>query len=126
MVKGAARIDTLEDGRAHLRGLDAGSGSDLVVVVRSLVPAWLEQLGREATEAGVRVLVAAEPPAALAGEALDGWEIGVCTAALAAGAADVEGIARTRVARVREVGDLLAAHAPSAASASVPAPEAAS
>lgn len=124
MVTGAARIDTLEDGRALLRGLDAGSGSDLVVVVRSVVPAWLPQLVTAAIEAGSRVLVAAEPPAELVGEALDGWEIGVCTAALAAGAADVLGIDRRRVARVREVGDLLAAHAPQPAPAA--APEAAS
>ena len=60
----------------------------------------------------------------LAGETLDGWEIGVCAAALAAGAADVQGLDRTRVARVREVGDLLAAHALQPAPAA--APEAAS
>lgn len=121
MVTGAARIDTLEDGRARLRGLDAASGADLVVVVRSVVPAWLEELVAEAAAGGSRVLVAAEPLPDLAGEALDGWEIGVCTAALAAGAADVVGIDRKRVARVREVGELLAAHAP----APVAAPEAA-
>lgn len=124
MVTGAARIETLEDGRARLRGVDAGAGADLVVVVRSVVPAWLEQLVVEAGRAGSRVLVTAEPPADLAGEALDGWEIGVCTATLAAGVADVLGIDRTRVARVREVGDLLAAHALQPAPAA--APEAAS
>ena len=124
MVTGASRIETLEDGLGRLRGVDAGSGSDLVVVVRSVVPAWLEPLVTEAIEAGSRVLVAAEPPPGLVGETLDGWEIGVCTAALAAGAADVLGIDGTRVARVREVGDLLAAHAPQPAPAA--APEAAS
>ena len=79
-----------------------------------------DELG--AFQLGSTVVVEAEPPAALEGEALDGWEIGVCTAALGAGAADVLGVDPLRVARVAEVIARLAAPAPATATA----PEAAS
>ena len=62
-------------------------------------------------------MVEAVAPEGLAGEALDGWEIGIATAALLAGAADVTGIAPQRLARVREVDAALAAADATAASA---------
>jgi hypothetical protein len=112
VVTGATRIEGLEAGRARLADGSVGAGSELVVPVRDVVPAWLVDLVSEAGLVGASVVVEAEPPADLEGEVLDGWEIGVCTAALGAGATDVLGIAPRRVARVREVGDLLAAPAP--------------
>lgn len=111
MVTGPARINDLEAGRELLVGGSVGGGSTLVVPVRAVVPSWLVELAAEAADLGIDVLVEAEPPADLDGEALDGWEIGVCTAALASGAADVIGVDPRRVARVREIGDLLVAHA---------------
>lgn len=122
MVTGRARVESLEAGLAYLAGLGDGAGSELIVPVRYAVPAWLADLAAAAAVVGSTVVVEAEPPAALEGEALDGWEIGVCTAALGAGAADVLGVDPRRVARVDEVIALLDAHAPATATA----PEAAS
>lgn len=113
---GRARIESLQAGLAAA----AGPGTtDLVVPVSGSVPAWLGDLvhGAAAADGEVRVLIEAEPPADLEGAALDGWEIGVCTAAVAAGVDDVLGVDPQRVTRVRQVGVLLAAHAPQ------PAPE---
>jgi hypothetical protein len=114
VVTGATRIDSLESGLARLADRSGGVGSELVVPVRDVVPDWLADLVSAASLVGATVVVEAEPSAELVGDALDGWEIGVCTAALAAGAADVLGVEPRRVARVHEVTALLAAHAPEA------------
>ncbi|WP_421119375.1 hypothetical protein ACE2AJ_18765 [Aquihabitans daechungensis] len=119
MVTGRARIDSLEAGLASLGDHPGAPGAELVVPVRSSVPPWLADLVAAAAVVDATVVVEAEPSAELSVEALDGWEIGVCTAALQAGAADVLGVDPRRVARVHEVTALLAAHAPH------PAPEAA-
>lgn len=103
MVRGRARIDSLAAGRDLLAGEAIGVGDPLVVPVVDAVPAWLGELVTVAASRGVEVLVEAEPPADRDGEALDGWEIGVCTAAFAAGATDVVGVDPQRVARVRTV-----------------------
>ncbi len=84
----------------------------LVVLVDEAVPAWFGDLVDAARASGAAVVVQAAAPHGLAGEALAGWEIGVCTAALAAGASDVVGVDARRVARVREVDAALTAHAP--------------
>lgn len=120
MVTGPARIDTLEAGLARLAAASRGPVVPLVVPVRAVVPAWLEDLVVAADAAETAVVVDAAAPRDLAGEALAGWEIGVCTAAFASGAADVLGVDPRRVARVREVHASLAAHGPA------PAPEVAS
>lgn len=120
MVTGRVRIDSLEAGRTHLGAVAVGDPAALVVLVRRSVPPWLATLVAEA--AGQPVIVEAAAPAGLVGEALAGWEIGVATAAFAAGAVEVEGIDPRRVARVREVTALLAAHAPQAAPLEEPAP----
>lgn len=111
MVTGRARIDSLEAGQAHLAGGQGAVSEELIVPVRAVVPVWLADLVAVASVAGSTVVVEAEPPADLVGEALDGWEIGVCTVALAAGAADVLGVDPRRVARVHEVDALLGAAA---------------
>jgi hypothetical protein len=93
-------VDTLEGGRDLLAsGVDQGR---LAVVVTASVPRWLGRLVQEAAAASVTVVVIARCPDALHGEAIDGWEIGIVTAALAAGA-EVEGIAERRVARVASI-----------------------
>lgn len=120
MVPGRARIESLEAGRRALDQVAPGERAHLVVPVAEAVPSWLADLVVTAAGAQAEVTVEAEPPADLEGEALDGWEIGVCTAALAAGATEVAGIDPRRVTRVREVWAALAAHAPQ------PAPEPAS
>ena len=115
MVTDRARIDSLEAGRV---ALDAQEGTDhleLVVSVRSTIPPWLIELVVVATARGSVVLVEAEAPPGLPAETLAGWEIGVCTAALTAGAIEVFGIAPSTVARVREVIGALAAAASDAA-----------
>jgi hypothetical protein len=111
VVTGPARIDTLDAGLARLAAAGRGPAVPLVVPVRAVVPAWLEDLVVAAAAAETAVVVDAAAPHDLAGDARAGWEIGVCTAAFASGAADVLGIDPRRVARVREVHDSLAAHA---------------
>ncbi len=112
MVTGRARIDSLEAGLTLLADDTHGTGSELVVPVRSVVPSWLADLVAAAAVVGSTVVVEAEPPAELGGEELDGWEIGVCTVALGAGAADVLGVDPRRVARVEEVTALLGDQVP--------------
>ncbi len=82
-----------------------------MVTVQEAVPGWLTALVAAARAVGASVVIEAEAPSDLAGESLAGWEIGVCTASLGAGAAEVTGISPHRVARVREVDALLAAAA---------------
>lgn len=108
------RIESLEAGGSALSAAPDPAETGLVVPVSTAVPTWLGALVEAASAAGAAVFVEAEPPADLEGEALDGWEIGLCTAALAAGAAGVLGIDPQRVRRVREVDGALAAHAPGA------------
>ena len=122
MVTGRARIDSLEAGLAYLAGGTDEPGSELVVPVAVTVPTWLADLVAAAAVVGSTVVVEAEPSAGLSGEELDGWEIGVCTAALTAGAADVLGVDPRRVARVHEVTALLDTHALETAPAPEPAP----
>jgi hypothetical protein len=117
VVSARVRIDSLEAGREHLRGAEAGRSDVFVVAVADAVPGWLGSLVRAAAGVEVPVVVEAVAPEGLAGEALDGWEIGIATAALLAGAADVTGIAPQRLARVREVDAALAAADATAASA---------
>lgn len=112
MVTGPGRIDTLEAGLARLAAAEGGTVEPLVVILDQAVPAWLASLVDAAAARGAAVVVQAAAPHGLAGEALAGWEIGVCTAALAAGVSDVVGVDARRVARVREVDAALAAHAP--------------
>lgn len=112
MVRGRARIESLEAGRDALAEGIAGGGEALVVPVADTLPGWFERLAIEAAAQGVAVLVEAEPPADRDGEVLDGWEIGLCTTALTLGADDVLGIDPRRVARVRTVVDTLDAAAP--------------
>ncbi|HWJ60918.1 MAG TPA: hypothetical protein VNS19_03035 [Acidimicrobiales bacterium] len=119
MVTDRVRIDGLAAGRARLAQGDLASRSVLVVTVTRRVPDWLDELVAAASEVGASVLVEAVPPTHLVGPERDGWEIGVCTTALGAGAADVAGVAPQRVARVREITARLAEPAP------MPAPEAA-
>jgi hypothetical protein len=93
-------VDTLEGGRDLLAsGVDQGR---LAVVATASVPKWLDLLVQEAAAASVTVVVIARRPDGLDGDAIDGWEIGIVTAALAAGA-QVEGIAERRVARVASI-----------------------
>ena len=121
MVTGRARIDSLEAGQAHLAdGADA-SGTELVVPVRTVVPAWLADLAALAAVTGSTVVVEAEPPAANAAVHTPISQPSSASSTRSAGAADVLGIDPGRVARVQEVDVLLAAHAPSPV-----APEAAS
>lgn len=102
MVTDRVRIDGLAAGRDHLAG-DRPEGSVLVVTIDQRVPYWLGELALAATEVGAIVIVEAAAPDGLEDEARAGWEVGVATAALAAGAVDVAGIAPERVARVREI-----------------------
>ena len=105
MAVGPARIETLEAGDALLA---AGSlDQPLVVPVRDVVPGWLSELIVEVHQRGGTVVVSAEPPPALTGESLDGWEIGICTAALRAGVDQVTGVSTERMRRVRAVLDSL-------------------
>ena len=105
MAVGPARIETLEAGGALLA---AGSlDQPLVVPVHEVVPGWLPELVVQVHRRGGTVVVSAEPPPVLTGESLDGWEIGVCTAALQAGVDQVTGLTTERVRRVRAVLDSL-------------------
>ena len=70
------------------------------MVVTDAVPADLAEV---VAAASGPVVVRAQAPVGLAGETLAGWEIGVATAALQAGAATVEGIDPERLRRVRAV-----------------------
>lgn len=106
MVTDRVRIDSLAAGRAHLANAELAAGSVLVVPVDRAVPPWLAELVAAARLVGATVLVEAETPAGLDGEPAAGWQIGVCTAALAVGA-EVAGIDPQRVARVREIADSL-------------------
>lgn len=104
MVTDGAQTTSLADGLAALAdAADRTEPLTLVVPVVEAVPPWLVGLAAAAHDQGARVLVSAEPPAGATGEAADGWEIGVCTAALAAGVDDVVGIDPRRVTRVRAV-----------------------
>jgi hypothetical protein len=80
--------------------------AELEIVVTDAVP---DDLAVTVAATPGPVVVRAQAPAALVGDALAGWEIGVATAALLAGAAGVEGIAPERVRRVRAVVDALGA-----------------
>lgn len=111
MVTGRVRVETLEDGRAALAGSATPAALVLEVAVDQRVPAWLGDLVALARSAGASVSVVAVAPSAVTAagdEALAGWEIGVCTAALAAGADEIVGIDPTRVARVRTIVGALA------------------
>jgi len=119
VVTDRVRIDSLAAGREHLARAQRVPGSVLVVPIDRTVPAWLGELAAAAHVVDATVVAEARRPADLVGEAGDGWEIGVCTAALAAGADDVTGIDARRVARVRDVTACLDA-------ARAPAPEDAS
>lgn len=103
MVTGPARIDSLAEALARLAAPPRPSGEAVVVTVDRTVPTWLPDLVAAARAERTAVVIDARHPAHLGGEALAGWEIGVCTAAFAAGAADVLGVDPRRVARVREV-----------------------
>lgn len=112
MVTERARIDSLEAGLSVLAAAVPGSAPALVVTVHTSVPEWLVDLVHAARSGHGAVVVEADPAPELFGDALAGWEIGVATAALDAGARDVIGIDPARVARVREVVASLAAAAP--------------
>ncbi len=103
MVTDRVRIDSLAAGREHLAHARLAPGAVLVVPVDRRVPTWLAELVDAAHAARASVVVEAQTPADLEGEAAAGWQIGVCTAALAAGADDVVGVEAQRVARVRDV-----------------------
>ncbi|WP_426572231.1 hypothetical protein [Aquihabitans sp. McL0605] len=111
MVVEHVRIENLAEADDALA--KAGDVVDLVlaVVVRATVPAWLGAAVERAHRAGRSVIVIAEPLGDPAGEELAGWEIGVATAALAAGVDEVRGIDARRVERVRTVLGLLDAAA---------------
>lgn len=84
----------------------AGTGTDaalLVVAVTDVVPGWLAEAVERAHRNGRRLAVRLGTPPVSTGEPAAGWEIGVVTSALAAGADDVLGAAPRQVARVREV-----------------------
>lgn len=83
--------------------------AELEIVVTDTVP---DDLEATVAAAPGPVVVRAQAPGGLVDDALAGWEIGVATAALLAGAARVEGIAPERVRRVRAVVDALHAAAP--------------
>ncbi|MGN6692993.1 MAG: hypothetical protein ACTHN0_02355 [Aquihabitans sp.] len=112
MVTDRVRIDSLALGQEHLSQTGPGAGSILVVTVVRVVPPWLAALVEGARAAAASVIVEAEAPTDLDDESRAGWEIGVCTAALAVGADDVIGVDAQRVARVREINDRLAAAQP--------------
>lgn len=103
MVTDRVRIDSLAAGQARLAEAGWVPGTVLVVTVERTVPPWLRPLVAAARRGEAPVVVEARTPADLDVEPAAGWEIGVCTAALAAGADDVTGIDPQRLARVREI-----------------------
>ena len=120
MVTEGVRIESLAEGRTHLAAGSAAESGCLVVPVREVVPGWLAELVDAAGAAGVAVVADAVGIEGASADQRAGWEIGVCTAALAAGVADVRNVAPQRVERVRAVlgslGHAVEAAAPETAS----------
>lgn len=83
--------------------LGGGAAVDLVLVVDRAVPRWLGELVAIAHRHGAAVTVRLVAPAALHGDALDGWEIGAATACLLARSDRIEGLSPRRGDRVRAV-----------------------
>ena len=116
MVVEHARVESLAEADEVLARAATPADLVLVLVVRTVVPAWIGALVSQAHAAGHGVMVVVEPEGDPAGDVLAGWEIGVCTAALSAGVDEVRGIDAKRVERVRTVVGLLdGAGAPEAA-----------
>lgn len=75
----------------------------LVVPIVEVAPPWLAEAVVRAHASGATLVVSLEPTSPGVDDRAAGWEIGVITAALAAGADDVLGTSPERVARVGEV-----------------------
>ena len=97
-------MDSLEDGIAVLAVADLDAMPALEVAIAESAPPWLGELVGAAHRAGATVTVVAtrnDGPAAE--EAIAGWEIGICQAALLADVDEIDGIDPQRVRRVRTV-----------------------